>query len=132
VCVLTVCVVTVAQIRGAANAVMRLDDAAAARGVVTHSSGNFAQALALAAKWRGIPAHIVMVCALVGCASAPACCDAAVRGLASPAGTREAHGCCFRASRGVTASLRECCAAARRADSEAGCRSWVRWRRGAV
>ena len=28
--------------------------------VVTHSSGNHAQAVALAAKWRGIPAHIVM------------------------------------------------------------------------
>ena len=37
-----------------------LDDATAARGVVTHSSGNHAQALALAAKMRGIPAHVVM------------------------------------------------------------------------
>jgi threonine dehydratase/serine racemase len=46
--------------RGAANAVMRLDDTAASRGVVTHSSGNHAQALALAARARGIPAHIVM------------------------------------------------------------------------
>jgi threonine dehydratase len=46
--------------RGAANAVMLLDDATAARGVVTHSSGNHAQALALAARARGIPAHIVM------------------------------------------------------------------------
>ena len=46
--------------RGATNAVRRLDDAAAARGVVTHSSGNHAQALALAARVRGIPAHIVM------------------------------------------------------------------------
>ncbi len=48
------------KFRGAANAVMKLSDAAAARGVVTHSSGNHAQALALAAKLRGIPAHIVM------------------------------------------------------------------------
>jgi threonine dehydratase/serine racemase len=48
------------KMRGAANAVMKLSDEAAARGVVTHSSGNFAQALALAAKRRGIPAHIVM------------------------------------------------------------------------
>jgi len=37
-----------------------LDEDTAARGVVTHSSGNFAQALALAARLRGIPAHIVM------------------------------------------------------------------------
>lgn len=46
--------------RGATNAVRKLDDATAARGVVTHSSGNHAQALALAAKVRGIPATIVM------------------------------------------------------------------------
>ena len=48
------------KFRGASNAVQLLDDDAAARGVVTHSSGNFAQALALAARTRGIPAHIVM------------------------------------------------------------------------
>lgn len=46
--------------RGASNAVLRLDAAAAARGVVTHSSGNHAQALALAARVRGIAAHVVM------------------------------------------------------------------------
>lgn len=46
--------------RGATNAVLRLTDAEAARGVVTHSSGNHAQALALAAHVRGIPAYIVM------------------------------------------------------------------------
>lgn len=46
--------------RGATNAVMRLDDATAAKGVVTHSSGNHAQAVAIAAKTRGIDAHIVM------------------------------------------------------------------------
>jgi threonine dehydratase/serine racemase len=46
--------------RGATNAVQKLDAATAARGVVTHSSGNHAQALALAAKVRGIPATIVM------------------------------------------------------------------------
>lgn len=46
--------------RGATNAVQKLDAATAARGVVTHSSGNHAQALALAAKVRGIPAAIVM------------------------------------------------------------------------
>ena len=48
------------KFRGACNAVLRLTDADAARGVVTHSSGNHAQALALAAKMRGIQAHIVM------------------------------------------------------------------------
>ena len=48
------------KFRGAFNAVSRLSDEAAANGVVTHSSGNHAQALALAAKMRGIPASIVM------------------------------------------------------------------------
>src|SRR5437867_10683349 len=48
------------KFRGACNAVMKLDDTDAKKGVVTHSSGNHAQALALAAKLRGIPAHIVM------------------------------------------------------------------------
>ena len=48
------------KFRGAANAVLRLSDAEAQRGVVTHSSGNHAQALALAARLRGIAAHIVM------------------------------------------------------------------------
>jgi threonine dehydratase len=48
------------KFRGAFNAVSRLPDDEAARGVVTHSSGNHAQALALAAKMRGIPAYIVM------------------------------------------------------------------------
>ena len=46
--------------RGATNAVQKLDADTAKRGVVTHSSGNHAQALALAARVRGIPAHIVM------------------------------------------------------------------------
>ena len=46
--------------RGAMNAVQLLEDAEAARGVVTHSSGNHAQALAWAARERGIPANIVM------------------------------------------------------------------------
>ena len=48
------------KFRGACNAVMSLSDADAARGVVTHSSGNHAGALALAAKLRGIAAHVVM------------------------------------------------------------------------
>ena len=48
------------KFRGACNAVAQLDPGTAARGVVTHSSGNHAQALALAARLRGIPAYIVM------------------------------------------------------------------------
>jgi len=48
------------KFRGAYNAVSNLTDADAARGVVTHSSGNHAAALALAARLRGIPATIVM------------------------------------------------------------------------
>ncbi len=46
--------------RGAFNAVLGLPDDVAMRGVVTHSSGNHAAALALAAKSRGIAAHVVM------------------------------------------------------------------------
>ncbi len=48
------------KFRGACNAVMKLPDDHAARGVVTHSSGNHAQAIALACRLRGIVAHIVM------------------------------------------------------------------------
>ncbi len=48
------------KFRGASNAVWSLTDEEAKRGVVTHSSGNHAQALALAAMMRGIPGYIVM------------------------------------------------------------------------
>jgi threonine dehydratase/serine racemase len=48
------------KFRGACNAVLSLSDQQAARGVVTHSSGNHAAALALAARLRGVPASIVM------------------------------------------------------------------------
>ncbi len=48
------------KFRGASNAVFSLSDEDAARGVATHSSGNHAAALALAARMRGIPAYIVM------------------------------------------------------------------------
>ncbi|MBC7186564.1 MAG: pyridoxal-phosphate dependent enzyme [Calditrichaeota bacterium] len=48
------------KIRGATNAVLSLGAEEAAPGVVTHSSGNHAAALALAAHLRGIAAHIVM------------------------------------------------------------------------
>lgn len=46
--------------RGATNAVFQLSESELKRGVATHSSGNHAAALALAAKRRGIQAHIVM------------------------------------------------------------------------
>jgi threonine dehydratase len=46
--------------RGACNAVFGLDDATAARGVATHSSGNHAGALSYAAARRGIEATVVM------------------------------------------------------------------------
>ena len=46
--------------RGATNAVRSLSDEAEARGVATHSSGNHAAALALAARTRGVAAFIVM------------------------------------------------------------------------
>lgn len=61
------------KFRGASNAVFSLDDARASRGVATHSSGNHAAALALAARLRGIPAHVVMP------SNAPAAKVAAVR-----------------------------------------------------
>jgi threonine dehydratase len=48
------------KFRGACNAVMSLPPEAAANGVATHSSGNHAAALALAARLRGLAAYIVM------------------------------------------------------------------------
>lgn len=48
------------KIRGAANAVLSLDDQQIKRGVATHSSGNHGAALSLAAGIRGAPAYIVM------------------------------------------------------------------------
>jgi len=48
------------KFRGACNAVFLLSEEEAKKGVATHSSGNHAAALALAAKMRGIAAHIVM------------------------------------------------------------------------
>jgi len=62
------------KFRGACSAVFNLTADEAARGVVTHSSGNHAQALALAARLRGIPAYIVMP------SNAPEVKKAAVRG----------------------------------------------------
>jgi threonine dehydratase len=48
------------KFRGATNAILQLSDEEKRRGVVTHSSGNHAGALALAAKMNGIKANIVM------------------------------------------------------------------------
>ena len=48
------------KIRGATNAILLLSEAQQQNGVVTHSSGNFAQALARAAHSVGVPAYIVM------------------------------------------------------------------------
>ncbi len=61
------------KMRGATNAVFALPESEAARGVATHSSGNHAQALALAARLRGVPAYVVMP------RNAPAVTQAAVR-----------------------------------------------------
>ncbi|MEL7532877.1 MAG: pyridoxal-phosphate dependent enzyme [Bacteroidota bacterium] len=62
------------KMRGAANAILQLTSAQKSRGVVTHSSGNFAQALSLAAQSLGVKAYIVMP------ENAPEVKKAAVRG----------------------------------------------------
>ncbi len=61
------------KMRGATNAILNLTQHQKAKGVVTHSSGNFAQALSLAAESLGVPAYIVMP------ATAPEVKKAAVR-----------------------------------------------------
>ncbi len=48
------------KIRGATNAILQLSTAAREKGVATHSSGNFAQALARAARHLGVQAYIIM------------------------------------------------------------------------
>lgn len=48
------------KMRGATNAILNLTDEQKRKGVVTHSSGNFAQALSLGAKQLGVKAFIVM------------------------------------------------------------------------
>jgi threo-3-hydroxy-L-aspartate ammonia-lyase len=62
------------KFRGAYNALARLDEPARKRGVVAFSSGNHAQAVALAGRLLGVPATIVMP------ADAPAVKVAATRG----------------------------------------------------
>ncbi|CAH2219963.1 serine racemase [Pelobates cultripes] len=64
------------KIRGALNAVHKLP-ADQPIAVVTHSSGNHGQALALAARMRGIPAHIVVP------RNAASCKKAAIRGYSA-------------------------------------------------
>lgn len=48
------------KIRGACNAVGKLSEEAAARGLITASAGNHAQGLAMAGQLRGVPVTIVM------------------------------------------------------------------------
>jgi threonine dehydratase len=48
------------KFRGAMNAVLQLGDAERTAGVITHSSGNHAQALALAGRLLGVPVTVVM------------------------------------------------------------------------
>lgn len=48
------------KMRGAAHAILQLSSEQRAKGVVTHSSGNFAQAVAFAAQTLGVKAYIVM------------------------------------------------------------------------
>tara|TARA_B100000767_G_scaffold169488_1_gene158683 strand:- start:852 stop:1808 length:957 start_codon:yes stop_codon:yes gene_type:complete len=48
------------KFRAATNAVLNLDSSQKKNGVITHSSGNFAQALSLASQAQNITAHIVM------------------------------------------------------------------------
>lgn len=48
------------KFRGASNAILSLSQESSSKGVLTHSSGNHAAAVALAAKIRNIPAFIVM------------------------------------------------------------------------
>ncbi|MEO0469164.1 MAG: pyridoxal-phosphate dependent enzyme [Bacteroidota bacterium] len=62
------------KMRGAAGALSAMSDSDRVKGVVTHSSGNFAQAVALSAKMNNVPAYIVMP------ENAPAVKKAAVRG----------------------------------------------------
>lgn len=48
------------KMRGATHAILKISPEKRSLGVVTHSSGNFAQALSLAAQILGVKAHIVM------------------------------------------------------------------------
>jgi threonine dehydratase/serine racemase len=87
--------------RGACNAVMAMDDAAAKRGVITHSSGNHGAALAWAARARGVACTVVMP------ETAPQVKIAAVRGYGAEvvlckAAERDATSARLTAERGLT------------------------------
>jgi threonine dehydratase len=73
------------KFRGAYNALSQLSEAEKARGVVTHSSGNHAQGIALAAKLLGISATIVMP------TDAPASKLAATRGYGAEVALYDRH-----------------------------------------
>ena len=91
------------KFRGACNAVMALDDATAARGVVTHSSGNHGAALALAARVRGIPAHVVVPeGAVAGKLAAIEAAGATLQRCAPKIAAREAMAEAVRARTGAT------------------------------
>lgn len=94
------------KVRGAMNAVALLDADRASGGVAAHSSGNHAAALALAARTRGIAAHIVMPenapgvkkaavsgygAAITECAPDAASRDAAVAAVIEATGAVEIH-----------------------------------------
>ena len=74
------------KFRGAYNAVASLDPTTRSRGVVTFSSGNHAQAVALAAQLHGIPATIIMP------EDAPASKLAATRGYGAEVVTYDRYG----------------------------------------
>eukprot|EP00929_Paragymnodinium_shiwhaense_P108090 TRINITY_DN74410_c0_g1_i1.p1 TRINITY_DN74410_c0_g1~~TRINITY_DN74410_c0_g1_i1.p1 ORF type:complete len:651 (+),score=104.72 TRINITY_DN74410_c0_g1_i1:64-2016(+) len=86
------------KIRGALNSILALPQAAREKGVVSHSSGNHGQALALAARLCGIPAHVVVP------HNAPATKVAAMRGYGA-----ELHFCepTLAAREGMCTSLVE-------------------------
>lgn len=89
------------KLRGALNAIGRLDPAARARGVVTHSSGNHGQALAWAARAANVPAVIVMPddAATVKLAATKAL---GAEVVTTRAGTRESTAEAVRSERGLT------------------------------
>lgn len=89
------------KIRGATNAISRIDPAVRAAGVVAHSSGNHAQAIAWAAREFGIPAAIAMPDV------APAVKVDATRALGAdviliPGAERESAAAAIRDERGMT------------------------------
>jgi len=92
------------KFRGACNAVWALTDEEAAHGVVTHSSGNHGNALALAAATRGITAHVVVPDGAVQAKlDAIVCAGGIVHRCAPTQAAREAE--CARVQRETGATL---------------------------